>query len=448
MRKDHVVLLWWGKEVRLLTADGTIAACTAEVRGDPVKLIARMLAEKCPKAGAARIIYQPASLEIHSLACPPVSRSQLQAVLAADYPALNLPHAVWSVEPVRGNPDGSGHSTLLYIDNRFNLPRLLGTLDRLDIEVEGVWPLQTLIESTPPCDGVDFLGVIAIGAHSLVSCASPSGSRYLRFQDEAAEENKMTSDLHAAMALFDGAAFHPGLLVIEDTAIGSSLREAVRDVPLDEIPFGAFLANARRLKPGGFSDFLHHKPFYSYRPTLSQIAAVVGLTLSVGSAWTVYEIHERANLLNRRFAAFQAEQAELERLVESRRATKMKLDSLDHDLALVPNAPQHQGELMRALNRATPAAISLESLLITGDNFTIKGRVYEGEGMPSSPLIAFCQNLAGAGASWRLLDPPPAQSTGSATKAATVPAPSESSSSAFTLHGVLISAPAEPSPHA
>ena len=385
MRKDPVVVLWWGEEIRLLTADGRVVGRTVEDRGDPVELIAQMLAEECPKGGAARIVYQPGSLEIHSLACPPVSRSRLRAVLAADHPALNLPQAVWSVEPVRRNPDGSGHSTLLYIDNRSRLPRLLGALGRMGVEVEGVWPLQTLIESTPPCDGADFLAVVAIGGGSLVSCASPSGSRYLRFQEGIAEENKVTADVNAAMALFDGGAPNSGLLVIESGAIGASLQEAVQEVELTKILLGQFLANARRLKPGGFSDFVQRKPIYTRRPTLPQIGVAVGLALLVGSAGTVYETRERGELVRRHFAAFQAEHAELERLVESRRALKTRIDRLAHDLALVRNEPQHQSELMLAIAQATPATISLESLLITGDDFTIKGRVFEGGGTPNSP---------------------------------------------------------------
>jgi hypothetical protein len=442
---DSAVILWWDAEIRLRAPNGTVLTRTVGEREDQIEAILELV-DRSERITASRIIYHPASLDVHAVACPPVSRARLRAVLAAEYPALNLPHAVWSAEPPRRSLDGSGHTTVLYLDNRSRLRRLVEGLGKRGITVDGVWPLLSLVENTPPCNEGEFLAVIAIGGRSLVACASPTGSRYFRLQTANEFEEKAASDVNAALSLFDGAALPPGLLLIEQETSAARLRETVKELALTEITITEFLATANRLKRGSFSDFLPQTPFFARPAVLARIAAVAGFLLMLGSAWHVYDSGEANELAHRQMTAYRAEHAELERLVETHRAAKARIDGLARELSLVEFGPPLQGRLLLALARATPPTISLESVSITGSDFVIKGRILEGAASIPPPLTVFIQTLAASNPPWSLMDPgSPGLLRGmvSALSPTPVPAPA-----AFTLRGFFLPSDIPSRPHA
>jgi hypothetical protein len=442
---DPAVILWWDTEIRLRAPDGTVSTRTLAEREDQIESILELVGES-ERITAARIIYHPASLDVHAIACPPVNRARLKAVLAAEYPALNLPHAVWSAEPPRRSLDGSGHTTVLYLDNRSRLRRLVEGLGKRGITVEGVWPLLSLVESTPPCNEGEFLAVIAIGSRSLVACASPTGSRYFRLQTANEFEEKASSDINAALSLFDGTALPPGLLLIELEAPAGRLRGTVKDLALTEITITEFLAMASRLKRGSFSDFLPQTPFFARPSVLARIAAAAGFVLMLGSAWHVYDSREANELARRRMTAYQAEHAELERLVETHRTAKVRIDEVERELSLVEFGPPLHGKLLLALARATPSIISLESVSITGSNFVIKGHVIEGAASIPPPLTILIQALTASDSRWRVEDPgSPGLLQGMVSALSPTPGPAAAS---FTLRGFFLRYETPATPHA
>jgi hypothetical protein len=442
---DRAVILWWDTEIRFRAPNGVVSAHTLGEREDPIEAILD-LAARSETLAAVRIIYHPASLDIHPVACPPASRARLRAVFASDYPALNLPQAVWSVEPPRRSLDGSGHTTILYLDNRSRLRRLVEVFSQRGISVEGVWPLLTLVENTPPCNEGEFLTVVAIGDRSLVACASPAGSRYFRLQSEGGVEQKAASDINAALSLFDGATLPPGLLLIEREAPPSSLRDSVRELALNEIRVADFLGGAHHLRCGGFSDFLPRAPFFARRAVLARIAAAAGLVLMLGAAWVVHDSRERAELARHHQAASLAEHAELQRLVETHRAIKARIDELGRELSLVESNPPPHAKLLLALAHATPSAISLEGVSITGSDFTIKGRILDGIGTAHSSLTGFIQALGAPDAPWHLADPPPPGLLQGMVNV--LNPPSVVPSAVFTIHGAFLSSDQSSPPHA
>lgn len=437
---DRAVILWWDAEIRLRGPNGAVSAHTIGEREDPIEEILNLTA-RLEKLAAIRIIYHPSSLDVHPVPCPPASRTRLRAVFASDYPALNLPQAVWSAEPPRRSLDEGGYTTILYLDNRSRLRRLVEAFTQRGISVEGVWPLLTLVESTPPCNEGEFLTAVAIGRHSLVACASPAGSRYFRLQSQGEVEQKAASDINAALSLFDGATLPPGLLLIEQETTAGSLRDSVRELALTEITVADFLGGACRLRSGSFSDFLPRTPFFARRAVMARFAAAAGLVFMLGAAWLVHNSREGAELARRHRTASLAEQAQLQRLVETHRALKARIDGIDRELRLIETAPAAHAQLLLALAHATPPTISLESVSITGPEFTIKGRILDGFGTTHSPLTAFIQALNAPDTPWRLDDPPPPGLLQGVVNALS-PTPG-APSSVFTIHGGFL-----PPPHA
>ena len=404
METGPVVILWWNTEIRILTREGTIGARTLEGREDPVAALSQLLG-KCPGTDRVRVVYHPANIDVLPLPCPNTSRSRLKGIFSGEHRALNLPHAVWSVEEVRRNLDGGGYNTILYIDNRSRMPQLTEALATQGIVVEGIWPLQTLIEASPPCSTADFgfISVLMVGNQSAISCVRPNGGRYLRLQDGPESPRHAAADLNAALSFFDGAALPVGLLVVESEAHAGVLREAAGELSLTATTLPDLLANARLLKPGGFSDFLQRGRIPM--PTVPELAVLLAAALLAGSAWFSLSRYENERSWHRRLDALRAEHAQLERLVDSRRAVKDRIDRLNQAIGACEVEPQRHYELLLAVARAIPPELSLQSFITEGDRVEFKGRMFEDAGNSDGPLARFCRLLPANGSYW-LLSPP------------------------------------------
>lgn len=431
MDPGPVVILWWNTEIRLLKPDGQIGARRVEGRGDPIGAILELLKE-CPGVESARVIYHPPNLDVYPLPCPNTSRARLKAVFSGEHPALSLPHAVWSVEEVRRNLDGDGYNTILYIDNRSRMPRLIEACAAKGIEIEGIWPIQTLIEASPPCRGADFgfISVLVLGNQSAVSCVRPNGGRYLRMQDGPEASRKAAGDLNAALALFDGAALPVGLLMVEGGADPGPLKEASGELALTSVSLGELLATAKELKARSISDFRPRRTLF--KPTVPELAVLAGAILFLASAWFWLARYESQSLWRRRLEASRAEHAELQELVNSRRAIKERIDQLNVAIGACQVSPQRHYDLLMAISRAAPTTLSLQSFMTDGDRFEIKGRIFGGGSGPGSPLADFGHGLPAEGPFWQVSTPsdhPTANPNAGST-------PGDSANS-FTLQGVF-----------
>jgi hypothetical protein len=256
----------------------------------------------------------------------------------------------------------------------------------------------------------------------------PNGGRYLRFQDGPGSVQKAAADLNAALALFDGAALPVGLLMVEGDQDSGVLREGTGDLALTSVSLVELLENARRLKPGGFSDFRPRKAVF--KPTGPELAALTGAVLLAASVWFAYDHYENQSLWRRRLEASRIEHAELEHLVDSRRAIKNRIDRLNQAIAASEVSPQRHYELLLAIGQAAPVTLAIQSFVAEGDQFEIMGRTFEGIGDPDSPLSSFCRLLPAKGPHWEVRTP--VGGGASATNGATA---SASAAAGFTLRG-------------
>jgi hypothetical protein len=296
---------------------------------------------------------------------------------------------------------------VLYLDQRSPLPRLLAGLAGGGWPVEGVWPLQSLVEVAPPCamarDG--FLSLVVLGRRGLVSCVGPSGDRSLRFLEGPECVDGAIAELGSALARFEEGATPPGLMIVEDAGSSGGLEHAPGARALTAMTAAAFLSHARTLPAGGFSDFVGHRRFLARPPPLRPILAAAGLALilaALGVAWNARQDRARAR---RQFAAARAQHVNLRQWVEDRSAAQGRIDQLTQALSRIPNTPQPVSDFLAALDRATPAAVALQEVTIQGAALTIRGRIVDDAGS-SGALPGLWRALAVPGATWRLDDLP------------------------------------------
>jgi len=402
------VILWWGADIRLLAGDGKMLRLAVAEADDPVPAILRLAGETCAPAQAVRVIYHPDTLDAHEVSCPNTSRSRLRKILLREFRALGAPDAVWSVEPIRRGTKGC--ATVLYLDQRSPLPRLLAGLAGGGWPVEGVWPLQSLVEATPPCamarDG--FLSLVVLGRRGLVSCVGPSGDRSLRFLEGPECVDGAIAELGSALARFEEGATPPGLMIVEDGGSSGALEHAPGARALTAMAAATFLSHARTLPAGGFSDFVGHRPFLARPPPLRPTQAAAGLALvlaALGLAWNARQDRARTR---RQFATAREQQANLRQWVEDRAAAQARIDQLTLALSRIPGRAQPLCDFLAALDRATPTAIALQEVTIQGGALTVRGRIIDDAG-PSGALSRLWRVLAVPDAPWHLDDLPAGQ---------------------------------------
>ena len=411
---ESIVIFWWGGDIRILSG-GQISGRRLEKKEDPVAAIFRMIAGDGAGVRAARIIYHPDTLEAHEAACPRTSRSRLRKIFAGEHPALAAPDTVWSAEPIRRGPNG--HATVLYIDEHSSLPRLLEGLAGRGFRVEGVWPLQSLIEAFPTCGaaGRGFLGVVATGSQAFVSSLGTSGDRSVRFYDGPEFAEAAIGEMRTVLARFDEGDPPPGLLMLEDGTQAGAFRDALRNQPLTEVLPAELLAHARFLPPGGPSDFLPRKSFSQWMPRLPlcraarmRLMGAFAAALLIGAGWHAWSVRQERIRQQRRFAVLQEQRLSVERSAESRRALQDRLDRLDEALRRAQSPIQVHYDFLAAVAKTIPSTIALQTMTIEHGRFAIAGHIYQGAGGPESPLPRFCRALAPAEAPWILSALPPA----------------------------------------
>ncbi|MDP3072684.1 MAG: hypothetical protein Q8N18_20485 [Opitutaceae bacterium] len=404
MKPTPAVVLWWDDALRVLTPDDKLLSHTLTAGTDHVAEIQKLLAAQCAGISALRIVYHPAHLDLHLLPCPDTSRAKLRTIFAHQHPALALPDTVWAVEPIRRHRDGDGCNTILYLDHRSPLPRLLAALRPSGIDVEGAWPLQSVIEATPACEtsADGFVSVLGIGRRSLVSCLRPNGARFLRLQEHPSP--KLGPDLNAALAFFEGAPFPAGLVVGGDEAGNDFFRETVRDFPFQKLTAAEFLSHARRLKPGGFSDFIPRQSILRHKTIFPAVVALAGIASLTWSVQSAYFDHRRAHAAHEVLIQIEREQSQLTTLVASRRAAKEEIERLEVQIGRLRSSPQPHHRLVTSLTNALPKTMSLQTVKIDGRRFMITGRIFEGGGTAASPLIGFRRAVTTTGEPWRVED--------------------------------------------
>jgi hypothetical protein len=390
------------------------------------------------------LIYHPGGLEYHVVACPDARKARLKAIFANDHRVLKQSNAIWALEPIRRNFDDFG--TVLYIDSRSRLPRLIDSLGAQDVAVEGVWPIQTLIERSPPCDCDDhgFISVINVGQRFLVSSVGASGARLLAFKENDLEG--VITDINAALAFFEGAALPGGLLVCDGEEAAAKLRRSIHEhasIPMTEASLADWMSGALALSPGSFSDFTPRKPLLRIKPDGAQVAALLGLiATALALVWFV-ETSARRKIALTQTAAENGQREALEQTIREKRSTQSRIEQMTRELSSLSVAAQPLGAFLMALSKVTPPTIALENLSVDGSRFSLRGRAYRSGGDAGpSPLELFCRELGSAGTEWQLQDPPPPRHETPNGNRAGAPTgkdtPAESTPTPFLLHGQFV----------
>ncbi len=180
-RSDAVTVLLWGDAWWISGADHPIGFGSAD-RAATVLL--GQLAERRTSL-RLRLIYQGDSLASVPVNCPNGGRSTVGAALEAVHPTLADPACAWGFDPI------FGCATLLHCETAPGLLPLVRELEAGGVEVEGAWPLGTVLNLVPedwPENGALTVAAVAAG-RALEFRHRPDGTRDLRSaQGEAAAE--------------------------------------------------------------------------------------------------------------------------------------------------------------------------------------------------------------------------------------------------------------------
>jgi len=126
---------------------------------------------------------------------------------------------------------------------------------------------------------------------------------------------------------------------------------------------------------------------------------VVGGTILVG-------LERRGQAARQR----RAERAGAERALaqaERERAAQVVREGLVRTLGRLQGPPARAGELLAALAKATPPAITLREVTCEDGNFIIRGHAYGAGGTSENPLLRFRRDLCPPEAPWQIPDPLP-----------------------------------------
>jgi len=162
------------------------------------------------KPARLRLIYQPGSLAAHSIACPRGNRDMLQLALSEQFPVLTNDELAWSFEPIVGGSDR--FATVLYHETQAGLFALVQALRDGGIEVEGAWPLGTVLNLVPddwPDTGV--LTVVAVAENqALVYRHTAEGRREVETATGPDSAALALSAVRTALARIDTAIYLVG----------------------------------------------------------------------------------------------------------------------------------------------------------------------------------------------------------------------------------------------
>jgi hypothetical protein len=395
------VILWWGLDVRIVGAGGTRALTLGE-REDPVAGILALADDGALLGGSVRIVYHPPGLEVRELACRDFGRKGLRRALGAEHPSLRAPGALWCCESVRSGALGPG--TLLYVDRNSLLPLLVGGLAARGVRTEGAWPLQTVVESTPPCDrAAAFLGFVATGSRALVSCVNTDGDRFVRFHEGPGFADDAVGEIGTALALLESGGAVPTLCAVDEGPAADAVRGRLGAGPPTTISLAALLERARVLQPGAPSNFLLGRGAFGRGIPSRAIAVGLGAALLAGSAWSFWATWRDREMLGRQAVAAGENRLRMQSELAARQSLHDRLIHLQRELDQASCPPQGHHDLLMALAHNTPGRIRLCEVTIEGGRFSIKGVCGAGTSGSDGPFSSLRRALAAEGSGWTIL---------------------------------------------
>ena len=322
-----------------------------------------------------RLIYQPDHLVSEVVECPNGNRSTLQSALQTDYPALADPQLAWSFEPI----NAASNSTLLHYETQPGILGLLDTITASGFEVEGVWPLASVLNFVPvdwPETGA--LTVLAI-AHqrTLVYKHTPAGIRQVnKARGDAAAKLAATSIQQSHDS--DTTAFY---FISLDTS-GEVLEPQIAMWnPADRTD----LKWARLVEVTLTLPLTHPHQLIPPAPRFTTFRVVSGVTAAALVLAMVLAGQIGIKLLNQKeLTALQ--RAEIEALrpeVEQLQAREAEFKQLQAGLAKFESSPTAYGQFLKSVGQHLPSSLVLTRLQVDASGFTLAGGVTNSDAVVS-----------------------------------------------------------------
>lgn len=396
------VILWWGPEIRILHPDGALASRRLAKQEDPVAAILAM----ATGAARVRIAYHPASVETHDISCAVAERGRLLRRLSREYPSLKAAGTLWAVDAMEGRADRAG--SVLYVDRRSALPRLVDGLTRAGIQTVGAWPIRCLVEAAGPvCAGREISwAVVAVPGRALVTGMGPNGSGFARHHEGAGAEEDAMADINTILALLESGEDGAGLCAFEEGGGMEGLFKGLGGCKVAKTTIAGLLEGARLICPGGPSDFLQGRRRFPDRRCLSALAVGLGalmLAASALSARSTLAARERVRLVE---SAAIGHRAQMRASLKSRRVIHDEIDRQKGELAQLQVGTQREYDLLMALCANIPRQVELFEVSTQSGTFTVRGRCEAGSADPGDILGRFRRNLEFKGAPWTLSGDP------------------------------------------
>lgn len=355
-----------------------------------------------------RLIYQPASLAATGVACPNGNRATLRAALSDEFPTLADDSLAWGFEPITS---GFGQfSTVLYRETVPGLHLLVATLRTAGIEVEGAWPLLTLLNRVPedwPESGA--LTVLALAAdQAVVYRHTPEGSREAHSAMGAETEALAGPTIADALAHGTVALY---VATLDEAGERFAARFAPADAPLRLVSWSRLASVARSLSVRQPTQLLPSPGLFHPNRLIAAASVAVLLATIVLGAVTAHEASRRRTALNEQDQERRTLLTEITRLQTNER----DITQLRADLAALAPARAECAELLRALTHNRPPQVALTRLHADKEGFVISGGV-AAPGLTDAAWHGWLNDSLAAKSRWTLAAPPPTPTAAFALK--------------------------------
>jgi hypothetical protein len=407
-----VALLWHRTLVVSAGSVATTHLIPADVDLGSALLAALAALPSSPQT--VRLIYQPQDLLMQAVETPMGSRRSIRKALSSDYPAIANDLVLWGCQ--RLEPAGKkGAITLLCMEKSPRLRTLLADLSAANVQIDGVFPLLTLLERTP--------AAFAPGRSVAIAHTDSQALLYSRDEDAVRSTAAFYDDAEAlALDYFSGTSIVPSgpqpttdivHLTPAPWAFATYLAGATPGIH----PLEKFLAEALRIPSNDLSNFAPP----SALPSLSTLSLAAGFVLFAAGAYlaTAHEFTVRklaADLANK-----QAQQRQLQTELNARQQRDETIKKAASFAADVGATPTGLSALLRALETDLPREVTVTGLRVTERDFTLEITTHV-PSEKSGPFFAFFDALSHKDNPWKITTARPVISISAGT---------------FSLNGIL-----------
>lgn len=376
---------------------------TPAIFGDLSRAAETLLAEfGDSRPSRVRLIYKPSSLVATSVVCPNGNRAILRAALGEEFPALTNDALAWGFEPIVGGRDR--YATVLYREADPGLYPLVEALRTAGIEIEGVWPLPTLLNHVPddwPDSGA--LTVLAIAAgQALVYCHTPEGTREVQGATGPETETLIGATISDALVRGTVALY---VAALDEDGERLAARFASSDTSLRMVPWSRLALVTRSLSVRQPTQLLPPPALlHPNRVTATATVAALLATFALGALTA-------RDMMQRRVASAEHdhERRKLQNAITRLQANEREIAQLRAEIVTLTPSRMACAELLRALTRNRPPQVVFTRLQADQEGFVVTGGV-AGTGLTETAWRDWVTASLAASPLWKFAAVPPAPS--------------------------------------